>query len=75
MQDVLKGHKEAVTALPYELALVHQVRANRGGSQESVTGRRVLDSLNGFTTSQAEDGCDHAEHLAHGHVNAVHAAP
>jgi hypothetical protein len=42
----------------------------RGRSQESVTGLRVLDALNGFTADQAEDGRHYAENLPFGYVDA-----
>jgi hypothetical protein len=43
---------------------------NRRRGQKSVTGLRVLDALNGFTTDQTEDSGDHAENLPFGYVDA-----
>ncbi|MFJ5997550.1 hypothetical protein [Streptomyces sp. NPDC092370] len=38
--------------------------------QESVTGLRVLDALNGFTAEKAENGRQDAENLAFGYMDA-----
>lgn len=53
------------------LAFVGQAHMSRGRSQQSITGLRVLDALNGFTANQAEDSRNHAENLPFGYVDAV----